>query len=194
MKTYMQFCLSGVTPWISSGGKVVPPIPVAARCKAWSCGHSLPEVAGSNPAGVMVICLFSLLCVVRHSFCDWPIPRPEEYYRVCVCVCLCVWSECTSNTLHLQWVGVRCRNKKEKKERSSEKVVKQIKYSSFMTVTHVLTYLLTPWSRVLFEKLTGFAANQEIPRILWNPKVHYRTHKRPPHVRLLLTFCNVLCT
>ena len=32
------------------------------------------------------------------------------------------------------------------------------------------TYLLTPWRRVLLEKLTGFAANQEIPRILWNPK------------------------
>ena len=29
-----------------------------------------------------------------------------------------------------------------------------------------LTYLLTPWSRVLLEKLTGFAANQEILRIL----------------------------
>ena len=29
-----------------------------------------------------------------------------------------------------------------------------------------ITYLLTPWSRVLLEKLTGFAANQEIPRIL----------------------------
>jgi hypothetical protein len=28
----------------------------------------------------------------------------------------------------------------------------------------------TPWSTVLLEKLTGSAASQEIPRILWNPK------------------------
>jgi len=27
-----------------------------------------------------------------------------------------------------------------------------------------ITYLLTPWSRVLLEKLTGSAASQEIPR------------------------------
>jgi hypothetical protein len=27
-----------------------------------------------------------------------------------------------------------------------------------------------------------FSASQEIPRVLWNPKVHYSTHKSPPPV------------
>ena len=47
------------------------------------------------------------------------------------------------------------------------------------------TYLLTPWSGVFLEKLAGFAASQEISRILWNPEVHYRTHKRPLPVSIL---------
>jgi len=32
------------------------------------------------------------------------------------------------------------------------------------------TYLFTPWSRVLLEKLTGSAASQEIPRIFGTRK------------------------
>ena len=36
----------------------------------------------------------------------------------------------------------------------------------FNKLQNVLTCLLTPWSRVLLEKLTGSAASQEIPRVL----------------------------
>jgi hypothetical protein len=33
------------------------PTPLAARSKAWVCGHSLAGIAGSNPAGGMDVCL-----------------------------------------------------------------------------------------------------------------------------------------
>jgi hypothetical protein len=34
--------------------------PVAARCKEWVCGRSLPGTAGSNLAGGMDVCLLSV--------------------------------------------------------------------------------------------------------------------------------------
>jgi hypothetical protein len=50
-------------------------------------------------------------------------------------------------------------------------------------ITYLLTYLLMELSPS--REAANCADTQEYPNILWNPKVHYRTHKSRPLVPIL---------
>ena len=51
----------------------------------------------------------------------------------------------------------------------------------FNTITYLLTYSLEKSS----WEANRFSGSQEIPRILWNPKVHYRIHISPSPIPIL---------
>ena len=68
-----------------------------------------------------------------------------------------------------------------------------VKIITISVMANSLNYLLTYLLAYTMEQSPSFETNrfsacQEFPRILWNQKVHYRSHKCPPPVPILSQF------
>ena len=79
----------------------------------------------------------------------------------------------------LGWSGIRVAGF------SLQHGVNAVRFPVLMFHLKGLTYLLTPWCRVLLDQLTGLQLVKKFPAFHGTPKVHYRTHKRPPPVSIL---------
>ena len=91
-----------------------------------------------------------------------------------ICRCFVTW-------LYMQWFTIYCHQPRSQREISHCRLAVISVSKNYC----LLTYLLTPWSRFLPEKLTGSQLVKKFQTFLWNPKVRYCIPTCPPPVPIL---------
>ena len=59
---------------------------MAERSEAWVCGRSPAAIAGSNPAGVMDVCVVCVCCKVSATGLSLVLSRGVPLTVVCPCM------------------------------------------------------------------------------------------------------------
>jgi len=123
------------------------------------CLHKTSQLPQVGVSWNLIFEYFSKICQENSSFIKiW-----QEKWGLHSKTNICLWSHLAQ--FFLEWEMVQT------------KVIEKDK-----TLTYILTYSMEhspSW------EANWSAASQEIPRILWNLKVHHRTHKRTPPVPIL---------
>jgi len=87
-------------------------------------------------------------------------------------LCLSAWN----NMALTGRIYIKFGNRRLLKNLSRKKRFLLISYNNNGSLSE---YLLTPWSRVFLEKLTGSQLVKKLLCILWNPKLHYPHSQMP---------------
>ena len=153
---------------------------------------------------VVIICISTMFCekwlTATFSYI-WPFPmlyiRQKLFALYVWWVLLIVTLMCRQITeitsFPRQYHTMRCCYEGQLWKRNISSVRLRVLMEFCFVVEYIISWI-TAKTRVWYDQLINkqhqnhfnrYSTSQEIPRILWNQKVHYRIHNRPPPVPIL---------